>query len=49
MNNLLDKYDMQTIGTHITDVKNLQWLDEQKLPMTHDDYIMHQTDKTTKL
>ena len=42
MNNLLDKYDLQTIGNHITGVKNLQWLSEQKLPMTHDDYIMHQ-------
>ena len=42
LNSLLDKYDMQTIGTHITGVGNLQWLEEQKLSRTHDDYIMHQ-------
>ncbi len=42
MNNLLDKYDIKTIGTHITGVKNLQQLSAQTLPMPHDDYIMHQ-------
>jgi len=42
MNNLLDKYDLQTIGNHITGVKNMQWLDEQRLPMSNDDYMMHQ-------
>jgi transposase len=42
MNNLLDKYDLQTIGNHITGVKNLQWLSEQRLPMSNDDYMMHQ-------
>jgi len=42
MNNLLDKYDLKTIGNHITGVKNLQWLSEQLLPMSNDDYMMHQ-------
>ncbi len=42
MNNLLDKYDMQTIGNHIAGVKNMKYLSEQQLPMIHDDYILHQ-------
>lgn len=42
LHNLLDKYDVQIIGIHITGVKNLQWLTEQKLPRTGDDYILHQ-------
>jgi len=42
MNNLLDKYDLKTIGNHITGVKNLQWLSEQRLPMSNDNYMMHQ-------
>jgi len=42
LHNLLDKYDIQIIGTHMTVVKNLQWLAEQKLPRVHDDYVDHQ-------
>ena len=42
LHNLLDKYDIQIIGIHMTGVKNLQWLAEQKLPRVHDDYVVHQ-------
>ncbi len=48
LNNLLDKYDLKTTGSYITGVRNMQWLEQQQLPMVNDDYIMHQCIRQTR-